>query len=270
MNHEYSLRLRVGTSSVDIATDHLQLWLTLGHIYRAFAVEPLPDLAAASVPSSVGDLCAYVDSQCYHFTEFYLAVEELKDAIADRLLPKIGNPLLLHAAVAHDDRHTIFLIGPSGSGKTTLGLELVRRGMRYITDEFAIIHGQRLQPFPRSATQKFKGPLPAGANLVIQSGSAHRAYCLPNHRGGLDSVAIAENKLIVFPTHSQQENVSVRGLGTAEASAMLMCSTFDIKGRVREVWPDLVDILAGSKVCSFCYRDAETDLDIALKFLKSN
>jgi len=57
-----------------------------------------------------------------------------------------------HAASLERDDHALVLLGPSGAGKSSLALELIRRGLRYLCDEYAIIEPRTLRalPFPRA------------------------------------------------------------------------------------------------------------------------
>jgi len=71
--------------------------------------------------------------------------------------------VFLHAGVVGWRGRAIVLPGVSGSGKTTLVAELVRAGAAYLSDEFAVILGDRVVPYPKPQSE----PLPVG--LVVLS-----------------------------------------------------------------------------------------------------
>jgi hypothetical protein len=65
--------------------------------------------------------------------------------------------VFLHAgAVAWRDR-AIVLPGASRSGKTTLVAELVKAGAGYLSDEFAVIRGDRVVPYPKPLSVRDPG-----------------------------------------------------------------------------------------------------------------
>ena len=57
--------------------------------------------------------------------------------------------VFLHAGAVGWRGRAIVLPGVSGSGKTTLVAELVRAGAAYLSDEFAVIRGDRVVPYPK-------------------------------------------------------------------------------------------------------------------------
>jgi hypothetical protein len=58
--------------------------------------------------------------------------------------------VFLHAGAVAWRGRAIVLPGASGSGKTTLVAELVRAGAGYLSDEFAVIRGHRVVPYPKA------------------------------------------------------------------------------------------------------------------------
>lgn len=75
---------------------------------------------------------------------------------ADRLSE---NCLVCHAAVVEQNGRALLLVGKGGAGKSTLALALVRRGFRYLGDEFAIVQPAILEvlPFPKALCIKSSG-----------------------------------------------------------------------------------------------------------------
>jgi hypothetical protein len=57
--------------------------------------------------------------------------------------------VFLHAGAVAWRGRALVLPGGSRSGKTTLVAELVRAGAAYLSDEFAVIRGDRVEPYPK-------------------------------------------------------------------------------------------------------------------------
>ena len=239
----------------------------MAHIYRAFTTEPVscPPTSIADVVDGDG-FAASIDGREYRFADFTSAVFAIKDALADRLLKELPRSLLLHAATVVDDHCTIIAVGRSGSGKTTVALELVRRGMRYVTDEFTAIDGMAIHPFPRSAIRKFDGPVPAGVNLEIPDGRNYRAYMLPDRRVGLRPILV-KRPWLIFLSRFESGSATVRSISPGETCTQLMQSVFGIPGHETAMWPALADVATGARSCVLEYGNAERDLDLALDFL---
>jgi len=61
-----------------------------------------------------------------------------------------SNALVLHGAAVVQDGKAAVVLAPSGGGKTTIALELVRRGWRFLSDDFAVLASDStVLPFPR-------------------------------------------------------------------------------------------------------------------------
>jgi hypothetical protein len=112
--------------------------------------------------------------------------------------------VFLHAGAVAWRGRAIVLPGASRSGKTTLVAELVKAGAGYLSDEFAVILGDRVVPYPKPLSVRDPGrggrqrPVPASAlggwhqrgalpvGLVVLStferGGAGRARRLPPGR----------------------------------------------------------------------------------------
>ena len=68
------------------------------------------------------------------------------------IITRIQSHLLIHAGVVSWRGQGIVLVADTMHGKTTLVLELVRRGFKFLSDEFAAMGrtDRRIYPFPRS------------------------------------------------------------------------------------------------------------------------
>jgi hypothetical protein len=60
--------------------------------------------------------------------------------------------VFLHAGAVAWRGRVLILPGRSSSGKSTLVAELVEAGASYLSDEFAVIRGERVVPFPKPLT----------------------------------------------------------------------------------------------------------------------
>ncbi|MCP4046981.1 MAG: hypothetical protein GY732_13455 [Gammaproteobacteria bacterium] len=239
----------------------------MAHIYRAFLTEELyyDPINVTRVDNGAG-FAVSIDGHSYHFARFSTAVRTVERELAQRLLEACTGYLLLHAATVADKRGMIVAVGPSGAGKTTVALELVRRGMRYFTDEFTVIQGPVIHPFPRSAVRKFDGPTATGSNLKVHYGDDFRAYLLPDRRAGLQSCAL-QCPRIIFLDRVAQAPASVRTIGPGEACSRLMPSVIGFRGRETALWPALSGLLGMAHSCVFEYSDVERDLGLALDHL---
>ncbi len=79
------------------------------------------------------------------------------------LMERLGRHAVLHAAALEDRHGGVFLItAPAGFGKTSLTLELVRRGHRFLSDDFAPLDPEsgEISPYPRTVGIVPDGPAP--------------------------------------------------------------------------------------------------------------
>lgn len=121
--------------------------------------------------------------------------------------------VFLHAGAVAWQGRAIVLPGASRSGKTTLVAELVKAGAGYLSDEFAVIRGDRVVPYPKTLSvrdpreqgrQKPLGvsalggrqerqPIPVGLVVLaeFERGTPWRARTLPPGRALLSLLAHA-------------------------------------------------------------------------------
>jgi hypothetical protein len=163
----------------------------------------------------------------------------------------------------------VILAGPSGAGKTTIALECVRRGFRYLGDEFVTLGatGAALHPFPRAANLKRPSPgLPAGRLLEVQEDGHYCGFFLPDHHSDLQRVPLT-SPWIVFLERQDEAVVGARRLPRGEVLARLLCSTFQLLGQEAAVWPSVSGLAVRARACSLVHEDAEAHLDLALSLL---
>ena len=268
--------MQLGSTTVDIASERVELISAINHIYRAFVLEDdkfrPSESHSPSVPDSVNDVSVWrfvIDDTEYEDDRFDSALRTLEDDIADCLLEAVSDCLLLHAGAVSLTDESYIIVGQSGSGKTTTTLEFLRRGYLYLTDEFTAVEndGTTIRPFPRSATRKYNSPTPAGSILKVQEREGLRSHMLPDNRTGLES-RVLHNCRIIFPRHRSGIKPTARLLDSAELCSRLMPSIFDFEGREAELWPALSNLVTASQGCELEYNCSETDLDIALKLFE--
>ncbi|MAR11879.1 MAG: hypothetical protein CL681_18185 [Blastopirellula sp.] len=270
MNAPHRLQLQLRESRVEFTAERLELLTVVGHIYKPFVVgdfeHALPDLN--TVRDGVGWHFS-INGREMNCSRFDFALREIEDIIARCLLRARKDCLPLHAgAVLSATNQIVLVIGPSGSGKTTTSLELVRRGMSYLTDEFAAIDKATtcIFPFPRSATRKFAGPIPEGENLVIPQEQDYRSHYLPRNRTSLSPQDLSHCSLI-FSRHDQTADPCVTPLSSAQVCARMMPSVFGFEGREQDHWPTISQLAPHATAIDFRFRDASTDLNLALREL---
>jgi len=265
-----AVRFAFGDTSVEVRSACAPLLAALGHLYRVFAeqevVFPPGDLSEVGGAAPVE---AWLGGSRKRFASVGDAVYELDQEIEPRLLAHTGQMLRVHAAAVESAHQTLLLVGLSGSGKTTLALELVKRGWRYLSDEFTIVDAEArtIQPFPRAAIRKRESAGPPGDRIHFDDAWGYRDYLLPDHRADLAPRPLRP-RWIVFPTHSPQRPPSVAPLESGEVCARFLPSIFDFDGAERTRWPALANLVEGSRACALSFREAATDLDLALDLLE--
>jgi hypothetical protein len=121
--------------------------------------------------------------------------------------------VFLHAGAVAWRGRAIVLPGASRSGKTTLVAELVKAGAAYLSDEFAVIRGGRVVPYPKPLSvrdpheggrqrpvglsalggRQQRRPIPVGLVVLteFERGAAGRARSLPRGRALLSLLSHA-------------------------------------------------------------------------------
>jgi GTPase SAR1 family protein len=56
---------------------------------------------------------------------------------------------ITHGSAVARDGLAILLVGPPGSGKSSLALALAERGFQPVADDYVLIRGEQLVPFPK-------------------------------------------------------------------------------------------------------------------------
>jgi hypothetical protein len=258
------LRLCCGEACVEVRTPEARLCAALAHLFAPFVTSH--DAPSGSTGHT---LTATVDDDEYTASSLGTAVFEVEHAIAEKLFHR-SDRLLLHSGAVADDGRTVFILGPSGSGKTTTTLELVRRGYRFLADEYTALDatGTILYPIPRGLVIKESVlPLPPGDSLEVAGDWGRRTLYLPSNRADLTPHSIAKPWLI-FPRYRRGSPASARSLPTGELCMHLLHATFRFETHESTLWPALSSLAVQANGCSLDYEDIERDLDVALRCLE--
>ncbi len=271
MRHPYRLHLGWRDTATELRTERPELRNALAHIYRPFVTdESVGRDSEATVLPSVNCWRASLNGQDYKYADFEDAVVALEYEIERKLLANPRHGPVLHAAAVTNGSQTVIIAGPSGAGKTTISLECVRRGFRYVTDEFVALDptGVVLHPFPRAATLKCKWPhVPFGDIYELHADGGYRGFFVPDRCSGLQRIPLPLPQ-IIFLNRRTNSRPRARSITSHETLAGLICATFQFIGREAIVWPAISALAVRSKACKFDYSDFDADLDVALELLE--
>ncbi len=121
--------------------------------YRRFqTAEPRPDAVRIELVSASAR-CATVGGRSVPLVESLDKTAQLYQLVLDALMDGIGSCAVLHAAALLEPSGGVLLLAaPSGHGKSSLTLEMVRRGLRFLGDDYAPLDLGRcmVHPYPRA------------------------------------------------------------------------------------------------------------------------
>ncbi|HKQ61883.1 MAG TPA: hypothetical protein VJS92_11355 [Candidatus Polarisedimenticolaceae bacterium] len=126
--------------------------------YGRFAVERRPADAIELIVESQSS--AQVDGRSVRLLDELDPTLQVYQHFLNAVYDHLDSHVLLHAAALGDGAGGAFLLAaPGGHGKTSLTLELVQRGRRFLSDDFAPLDplDGRIHPYPRTV-----GVLPVG------------------------------------------------------------------------------------------------------------
>lgn len=182
--------------------------------------------------------------------------------------------LHLHAAAMEHDGVGLILPAESGSGKSTLAMGLLKRGWRYLCDEFALVHSQSLllHPFPRAICLKRGSfPIAEGMKITLPRGDRHHSakgfvhFVSPFEVSPRPVGSVCPVRLVVFPKYKAGTTPELTSIPRAEAALELHRVCFNLFGCKRPGLEVLTRMVAGAE----CYRLASGNLDDACELLKN-
>ncbi len=158
-----------------IRSDSLDYIRRLQRLYRRLCIPPSelsprrPVVEFTLLTQPGPHPCFLFDGRAWPLRHPALVEGFTYEQILMTLLRRVQSHLVIHAGAVERNNQALLIVAESGHGKTTLTLELVRRGFRFLSDEFGAIHRQdgRAYPCPRSLRVR-----PQTLELL---GCAHRA-----------------------------------------------------------------------------------------------
>lgn len=180
--------------------------------------------------------------------------------------------LHLHAAAMERDGVGLILPAESGSGKSTLAMGLLRRGWRYLCDEFALVHSQSLllHPFPRAICLK-RGSfsLAEEMNIALPRGDRHHSakgfvhFVSPFDIATQPVGSVCPVRLVVFPRYQAGGRPELSPMTRGEAALELHRVCFNLFGCKRPGLEVLTRMVTGAE----CFRLASGELDATCRLL---
>lgn len=195
---------------------------SLPQMYRRFRVNGSPAPSQLPMDFTVltqsnnpwGEPVMVLDGEVWPMDEAGFGQGYVYDSILSTIVAGVRSHFLIHAGVVAWHGQGVILAADSCHGKTTLGLELVRRGFKFLSDEMAALGraDRRVHPFPRSLRLRpnslklagFPGPAEGAAEWMgkllldidqVQSGS-------------MGQVAAIEQVIILQDPAAPQEQIS--------------------------------------------------------------
>jgi hypothetical protein len=186
-------------------------------------------------------------------------------AINREVIQPDRDTVMLHAAAADLDGHSVVLPAPMESGKTTLVTGLLERGLGYLSDEAVKLH-------PDGTATGYPKPLSIDpgswevlAHLAPQVPTSVRPYLERQWQVPADSLTnvVSESRpaLVVFPTYRAHAVTELTRLSSATALRLAVECTFGPVGAMVSTTQvrRLVDLLASVPV----YQLTSSTLDEA-------
>jgi len=177
----HTLNLHFFDQQATIESDssvHINLF---ARMYRRFAVETLPPAQHPPLAVSVltrpqnqwGQPVLVIDGEAWPLTDARALEGYVYEMILQTLITRVRSHFLIHAGVVSKNGQGIILAADSFHGKTTLVLELLRRGVSFLSDEMAAISraDSRVHPFPRSLRARPGSLEMAGMGHAVSGGT---------------------------------------------------------------------------------------------------
>ncbi len=147
----YDSYYRFLDTNVAISSTSVEFLGLFGQLYRRFLLsEEVDTQARYLLLPDEGRLV--VDGEVLTLDDPDALLDRAYERILDSIVARVRSHILIHAGVVSRDGQGLVFPAYSGHGKTTLILELVRRGLRFLSDEIAAFDRSQgvLVPFPRS------------------------------------------------------------------------------------------------------------------------
>ncbi|OGO04184.1 MAG: hypothetical protein A2Y73_05205 [Chloroflexi bacterium RBG_13_56_8] len=157
----HQLKLRFFDLEAEIRTDSqvfLDLFFRMYHHFQASSASVSPPPTAQAKFTLLSDPhnpwgvpVLLLDEEVVPLRDPQLLEGYAYERVLSSIVARVRSHFLIHASVASHDEKGIVLVADSSYGKTTLILELVRRGLKFLSDELAALGraDHLVHPFPR-------------------------------------------------------------------------------------------------------------------------
>jgi hypothetical protein len=143
--------------------------------------------------------------------------------------------VFVHAGVVEWEGRALLLPGPSRSGKSRLVEELLRRGARYYSDEYAVLDGRgRVHPYPRPLALRARG-----------GGAGRRHVDIPGANVGRDPIPVG---LVAMCRYRKGERFRPRSVSPGRGLLAILSSTPPARRQPRRVLQVLNRLLSQAPV----------------------
>lgn len=176
----HELKLRFFDLDVDIKSDSGDFINRFARLYRRFlnseskasAWPPVECVLLTHPDKHWGKPVLILDGEVWTLNDPALVEGYTYESIMCAVLTKVRSHMMIHAGAVSVNGQGIILAADTMHGKTTLVLELVRRGFKFLSDEFASLGrtDRLVHPCPRS--------------LCIRNGALERAGFSDTHPDG--------------------------------------------------------------------------------------
>ena len=161
--------------------------------------------------------------------------------------------LFVHAGVVGWQGRAIVLPGPSYTGKSTLVAALLRAGVTYYSDEFAVFDRRgRVHPFPR--------PL----SLRAQPGGRPKRYAIDALKGGAGTKPLLV-ALVAMTQYRDGARFRPRPLSGGEAVLALLANTVSARRQPDVAFRTLQQVVSGAQAVKGSRGEADDTVDALLR-----
>jgi hypothetical protein len=181
-----------------------------------------------------------------------LALVTLEGQIRSWLAVNAPGYIFVHAGAVADDGKVIVIPGESFAGKSTLVAELVKRGAKYFSDEFAVIDQDGLvHPYPRLL------------GLRSRDSRTQQNVAIETFGGTAGDIALPMS-LAVVTHYVPGAEWAPRRLTTGEGALALLSRTVPARARPQESLQVLTKAINGATVLEGERGEAEAFADLLL------